>query len=112
MFAVREGQAGAVKALLKAGASVNETLQPPAKQAGISAMGLAVANAHYELAAMLLDAGADPNAAGQGWTALHTVTWIRQPGYASNDPAPEGSGNMSSLEFVRKIVAKGANLNA
>lgn len=112
MFAVREGQTGAVKALLKAGASVNEALQPPAKQAGTSAMCLAVANAHYELAAMLLDAGADPNAAGQGWTALHTVTWIRHPGYASNDPAPTGSGNMNSIDFVKKLVSKGADVNA
>ena len=30
----------------------------------------------------------------------------------TNDPAPEGSGNMDSLEFVRKLVAKGAALNA
>ena len=112
LFAVREGQAATVKALLKAGSGIEEALQKPAKQAGTSAMNLAVANAHYELAAMLLDAGADPNAAGQGWTALHTVTWIRQPGYASNDPAPEGSGSMNSIDFVKKLVAKGANLNA
>ncbi len=112
MFAVREGKSDTVRALLKAGADVNETLQKPARQAGTSAMALAVANAHFELAAMLLDAGADPNAAAQGWTALHTITWIRQPGYASNDPAPTGSGNMSSIEFVQKIVAKGGNLNA
>jgi uncharacterized protein len=112
MFAVREGKTGAVKALLKAGASVNDTLQPPAKQAGTSAMSLAVANAHYELAAMLLDAGADANAAGQGWTALHTITWIRHPGYASNDPAPTGSGNMNSIEMVEKLVAKGCDVNA
>lgn len=112
MFAAREGQAGVVKALLKAGVKVDETLQPPAKQAGITAMGLAVSNAHYELASLLLDAGADANAAGQGWTALHTITWIRQPGYASNDPAPTGSGNMSSIEMVKKLVAKGANVNA
>jgi ankyrin repeat protein len=112
MFAVREGKPGVVRALLKAGADVNETLQKPSRQAGTSAMSLAVANAHFELAAMLLDAGADPNAAGEGWTVLHTVSWIRRPGYASNDPAPTGSGNMSSLEFVRKIVAKGGNLNA
>ncbi|MES1260903.1 MAG: ankyrin repeat domain-containing protein [Acidobacteriota bacterium] len=112
MFAAREGQAGVAKALLKAGVKADETLQPPAKQAGTTAMGLAVANAHFELAAMLLDAGADPNAAGQGWTALHTITWIRKPGYASNDPAPTGSGNMNSIEMVRKLVAKGANPNA
>jgi ankyrin repeat protein len=112
LFAVREGKADVVRSLLKAGADVNETLQKPSRQAGTSAMALAVANAHFELAAMLLDMGADPNAAGQGWTALHTITWIRHPGYASNDPAPEGSGNMSSIEFVKKIVAKGANVNA
>jgi ankyrin repeat protein len=112
MFAVREGRAAVVKALLKAGASVNETLQARARQAGVSAMALAVANAHYELAAMLLDAGADPNAAGQGWTALHTITWIRHPGYASNDPAPVGSGNMSSLDMVKKLVSQGADVNA
>jgi ankyrin repeat protein len=112
MFATREGQTGVVKTLLKAGVNVDETLQPPAKQAGITAMGLAVSNAHYELASLLLDAGADPNAAAQGWTALHTITWIRQPGYASNDPAPTGSGSMSSIELVKKLVAKGANLNA
>jgi len=112
LFAVREGQTGVVKALLKAGASVEETLQKPARPAGESAMNLAVANAHYELAAMLLDAGADPNAAGQGWTALHTVTWIRQPGYLGHAPAPTGSGNMSSIEFVMKLVDKGADVNA
>jgi len=112
LFAVREGRLDTAKAMLKAGVAVDEELQPPSKQAGMTAMNLAVANAHYELAAMLLDAGADPNAAKHGWTALHTVTWIRQPGYASNDPAPTGSGNMSSLDFVKKIAAKGANLNA
>ena len=89
LFAVREGQRTSSVALLKAGADVNETLQKPAKQAGTSALVLAVANAHFELAAMLLDAGADPNAAGAGWTALHTITWVRKPGDGSNDPAPD-----------------------
>jgi uncharacterized protein len=43
---------------------------------------------------------------------LHQITWIRKPGRGDNDPAPEGSGNLSSLELVRKLVAKGANVNA
>jgi uncharacterized protein len=114
LFAVREGRMDTVRAMLKAGANVNEPWQAGRASgvAGISPMVLAVANAHYELAAMMLDAGADPNAAAQGWTALHQITWVRKPGRGDNDPAPEGSGNMSSLDLVRKLVAKGANVNA
>ena len=114
LFAVREGRIDTVRALLKAGGSVNETWKAGRASGvnGISAMVLAVANAHYELAAMMLDAGADPNASAQGWTALHQITWVRKPGRGDNDPAPEGSGNLSSLDLVRKLVAKGANVNA
>lgn len=114
LFAVREGRMDTVRALLKSGADVNETWKAGRGTgvSGISTMVLAVANAHYELAAMMLDAGADPNAAAQGWTALHQITWVRKPGKGDNDPAPEGSGNLSSLDLVRKLVAKGANVNA
>jgi ankyrin repeat protein len=110
LFAVREGKAEAVKILLKAGASPNEAL--PGRRGGNSpAMALAVANGHFELAAMLLDAGADPNGGADGWTALHIISNVRRPGAGSNDPAPAGSGAMTSLELVRKLVAKGANVN-
>jgi len=37
---------------------------------------------------------------------------VRKPGVGDNDPPPEGSGNMNSLEFVRKLAEHGANLNA
>ena len=70
---------------------------------GESALHLAVVNGHFELAAMLLDAGADPNAAGIGYTPLHALTIVRKPGGGDNDPAPRGSGNMTSLELVRKV---------
>ena len=125
LFAVREGRLNAARALLDAGADVNETVEPhkatgpsrPASgagwpRAGESALLLAAANAHFQLAAFLLDRGADPNAAASGYTALHVVTVIRKPGLGDNDPAPEGSGNMTSLEFVKKMVEKGANVNA
>jgi ankyrin repeat protein len=114
LFGVREGKIGPVQSLLKHGVSANETWKAGRGTgvSGISAMVLAVANAHYELASVLLDAGADPNAAAQGWTALHQITWVRKPGKGDNDPSPEGSGNMSSLDLVRKLVAKGANVNA
>jgi ankyrin repeat protein len=123
LFAAREGQIPAVKALLAGGANVNDTLlgrrgrgagpgagAPPA--GGSSALVLAVGSAHFELAATLLDAGANPNAAAQGWTALHHITWVRKPGTGSNDPAPYGSGSMDSLALVKKLKAHGADVNA
>ena len=126
LIAARDGQSGVVKALLKAGANVNETIQPgpparkatyvydsePSPKAGTSALGLAVVNGHFELAATLLDAGADPNATLPGWTALHAISWVRKPGVGDNDPAPQGSGSMTSLELAKKLVEKGANVNA
>jgi uncharacterized protein len=121
LFAVREGKIGAVKTLLEAGADINESLPVRRRggapensteaEPGINAFMLAVANVHYELAALLLDKGADPNSAPQGFTALHQISWLRRPGTGDNNPSPQGSGNMDSLEFVRKLVAKGANVN-
>ncbi len=125
LFAVREGRTGVVQALLKAGDDVNQTVVPtPTKgtkrqsagggtpKAGTSALILAVANAHYELASKLLDAGADPKFAGPGYTALHVIPSIRKSGGGDNDPAPEGSGSMGSLELIKKLVDKGADINA
>jgi uncharacterized protein len=124
LFAARAGRIAAVDALLAAGARLNDALPVrgrgaggrPAEastETGLDAFLLAAANAHYELAARLLDRGADPNAAPQGFTALHQVSWVRKAGIAgSNNPAPEGSGKMDSLTFVRRLVAKGAAVNA
>jgi uncharacterized protein len=128
LFAARDGRIAAVQALIAAGANLNDALPVRTRQTataaaaavpttptdvGLNAFLLASANAHYELAAWFLDHGADPNAAPQGWTALHQVSWVRKAGVSgSNNPAPEGSGNMDSLEFVRKLVGKGAVLNA
>src|SRR6267142_2033606 len=126
LFAAREGQIGAARALLDAGAGMNESLPVNTRrragladgtaeipEVGLNGFMLASGNAHYELAAMLLEAGADPNSAPQGWTALHQVSWVRKAGIGgSNNPAPPGSGNMDSLTFVRKLVEHGAKPNA
>jgi ankyrin repeat protein len=121
LFAVREGRTGVVQALLKAGADVNEKQQSSSQRSGgvtgapasgTSALVLAVTNGHFELAAFLLEAGADANASIPGWTALHAVTWVRKPGLGDNSPAPQGSGNLSSIELVKKLVKHGADVNA
>jgi ankyrin repeat protein len=122
LFAVREGRRAVVDVLLTAGVDVNEPIPvdgprrrgyggrlPPV---GATPLLVAVTNAHFELAARLLDAGADPNADLSGYTVLLAITVVRKPGVGDNDPAPEGSGSLSSLELVKKLAARGANLNA
>ena len=119
-FAVREGQTEVVRMLLKAGADINAVMDPKnpggkLPKRGTSALLLAVENGHYDLAVELLNAGADPNDDRSGFTLLHTLTWIRKPDIgesADGDPAPEGSGRRNSLQFVRELVARGADVNA
>jgi ankyrin repeat protein len=122
LFAVREGRLDVVRVLLTAGADANEAIPADAARrrgyggrlppAGASALLLAVTNGHFELAAHLLDAGANPNADLPGYTVLHAITAVRKPGVGDNDPPPDGSGTLTSLDLVKKLAAKGANLNA
>ncbi len=109
-FAVREGRTAVVFRLVAAGADVNEVMQPTGK--GITPLILAVENGHFEFAAALLEAGADPNAHPAGYTALHAMTWVRKPIRGDGDPPPTGSGKLNSLDFVRRLVAHGADVNA
>jgi ankyrin repeat protein len=106
LFAVRAGGIAATQALLDAGADVNDTLSD-----GESALVVATANAHWELASVLLDRGADPNAAAAGWNALHQTIHSRRPnlGYT---PGPVPTGTLDSIEVVRKLIARGVNVNA
>jgi ankyrin repeat protein len=79
---------------------------------GTSALVLAITNAHYELASLLLDRGADPNGNSQGWTALHQLAWTRRPPIQHGLPPPVETGSMSSFELAKKLLEKGANPNA
>jgi ankyrin repeat protein len=124
-FAVREGHIEVVRALLDAGVDVNKPLlrrerpqmrdniyaRAPAR--GTSPVVLAVQNGHFELAIALVDAGANPNDVQTGFSPLHTLSWVRKPDSSDiSDPAvPAGSGKLTSLEFVREIVKRGANVN-
>ena len=124
-FAVREGHIDVVRALLEAGVDVNQPLRrrdkpeaattiyarPPAR--GTSPILLAVQNGHFELAIALVDAGANANDVQTGYSPLHTITWVRKPDSSDvSDPAvPAGSGRLTSLQFVRELVKRGANVN-
>jgi uncharacterized protein len=128
-FAVRGGHLDTVRAFLAAGADVNAMMQRPASVPGKAGSGarrpvgprgpvtspllLAVQNGHYELAIALVDAGADPNDIRTGFTPLHTLAMVRRPDSSdSSDPAPPtGSGRLSSADFLREIVKRGAKVN-
>ena len=116
-FAVRNGHPAVVQRLLAAGIDVNqvaEVARPSGKglKAGTTPLLLAVENGHFELAYQLLQAGADPRDARRGFTVLHAITWVRKPLRGDGDPPPQGSGGMSSLDFVRTLVSFGADVNA
>ena len=107
LFAVRAGRIEACRLLLDAGVNVNEPMTD-----GTSPLVLAIINAHYELASVLLEKGANPRADGQGWTALHQIAWSRRPNIGWNLPGPVQSGTLDSLDLVRQLVKRGADVNA
>ncbi len=122
-FAVREGHIDVTRTLLEAGVNVNETLQREEIRRDLAVVGLvrngtspllmAVENGHFELAIALVDAGADPNDQRSGFAPLHAVSWVRKPDASDQgNPAPIGSGRLTSLQFVRALVGRGANVNA
>ncbi len=118
LFAVRAGHAEVVRALLKAGIDLNAPTQPTRTgnkllRRGATALTLAIENGRFELASALLDLGADPNDLRSGYTPLHILSWIRKPdrGEDEGDPVPMDPGGMTSEQLVRKLVAKGADVN-
>ena len=106
-FAVRAGAIEATRALLDADADVDAVMAD-----GTSMLVLATTNAHYEVAGLLADRGADPNAAAQGWTALHQIAWSRRWNRGFNLPGPARTGGLNGLDLARKLVAAGADVNA
>jgi ankyrin repeat protein len=138
LFAARDGRVEAVRTLVKLGANVNDVIKPPkaapprpnraikgriinavsglpmraAGPEGTSALVLAITNAHFDLAKYLLDQGADPNAAAQGWTPLHQLEYTRRPDHGKGLPPPEATDTFDSLELAKVLLARGANPNA
>ncbi len=107
MFAVRAGHIDATRVLLDADADVNDTLSD-----GESALVVAAANANWELAAYLLDRGADAAHAEGGWNALHQTVRTRRMNLAFGTPGPFSSGTLDSIDLIRKLLDTGVDVNA
>src|SRR5687767_10190426 len=108
LFAARDGKLESAKVLLSAGADVN-IVDPDLHTPLI----LALVNGHFDVAGALIQAGADVNMEDKvGQTALYAaVDGHTAP--ASNRPAPrETDDTLSSLEIIRKLLDKGARVDA
>jgi uncharacterized protein len=105
VYAAREGCLDCVRALVESGADVNQVTNY-----GWSALLTATQNRHYLLARYLLDHGAIPNLANKGgWTPLYLATDNRN---IEAGDYPVRKPDMDHLEFIKLLLAKGANVNA
>src|ERR1019366_6441358 len=105
VYATRANDLDSVKALLVAGADINQTTGY-----GWSPLLVATQNRYYKLGAYLIDHGADVNLANKGaWTPLYLATDNRN---IESGDYPVRKGDMDHLEFIKLLIDKGANVNA
>jgi ankyrin repeat protein len=78
LLAARQGDVDTARVLVDAGADVNDT-----SAAGTNALVVAAHSGHGPLGIYLLEHGADPNADGAGYTALHAAVLRSQVHLAS-----------------------------
>jgi uncharacterized protein len=103
-FAARGNDLESVKVLLAAGADVNQLTNY-----GWSPLLIATQNRYYQLASYLLDHGANPNLANKGgWAPLYLAVDNRN---IEGGDYPVRKPDMDTLEFIRKLLDKGANVN-
>jgi ankyrin repeat protein len=109
MYAARENslQAGAV--LAAAGADL-DLVDPD----GATALVIAIINAHYEFAELLLEAGADPNVidneAGMG--PLYAAVDMHRLAVGHGRGNPTQIGRIDSVDIARSLLEHGADPNA
>ena len=105
IYAARSNDVESVKVLLAAGADINQV-----SGYGWSPLLVATQNRYYKLGAFLLEHGADPNLANKGaWTPLYLATDNRN---IESGDYPVRKGDMDHLDFIKLLLAKGANVNA
>jgi len=110
LFAARQGYADSVKALLDAGADINQ----PSAGDHTTPLLIATINGRFDLAKSLLDAGADPNIASEnGVTPLYAALncqWAPKALYPQ--PRAYEQQRATYLNLMEALLDKGAEPNA
>jgi ankyrin repeat protein len=107
MYAARQGALGATRSLARGKADLD--LQDPE---GTTALMLALNNAHYDVAALLVDQGANPDVADvTGMTALYAAVNMNTLPDLPGRPAPRPTGGVTPVEVARLLLAHGADPN-
>lgn len=127
MHASREGAIDAARALVELGADPNLVALPQTtdvaltdeikqgidRHVGTSAIVYAIINAHFDLAAMLLDHGADPNIADHtGMAALYAAVEWNTLQWVQSRPAPIWRDRLDGVGLIERLLAHGADPNA
>jgi ankyrin repeat protein len=109
MYAARENSLRAGATLIEAGANLD--LKDPD---GATALVIAIINAHYEFAEMLLDAGADPNLADTepGMGPLYAVVDMNRLAVGHGRGSPPPVGLLTAVDVARSLLEHGADPNA
>jgi ankyrin repeat protein len=107
-YAARENALEAGATLIEGGANLDLT-DPD----GATALVIAIINAHYEFAKMLLEAGADPNVVDtSGMGALYAAVDMHRLAVGHGRPNPTPVGLLGSADIVKLLLEHGANPNA
>jgi ankyrin len=108
LYATREGHTDAVLALLDGGAAINQVNADK-----FSPLVMAIVNAHLDLANVLLERGADPNAATlTGITPLYATIDVQWAPHTSYPQPSTEQEKISYLDLMKALLKRGANPNA
>jgi ankyrin repeat protein len=107
MYAARQGADASARALADAGADLNLT-DPD----GTNALILAIINAHFDVAGILIEKGADPNVPDRtGMAALYAAVDIHTLPETVGRPNPKPRDTLDSPDIIKALLAHGANVN-